>query len=52
MPNKNLKFEAGALQISGITIGKGSRIGAGSVVVAPVKAGETVFGNPAQSVKN
>jgi acetyltransferase-like isoleucine patch superfamily enzyme len=37
--------------ISGVTIGKGARVGAGSVVIAPVKAGDTVFGNPAQKVK-
>jgi len=37
--------------VSGIAIGKGARIGAGSVVIAPVKAGATVFGNPAQAVK-
>jgi sugar O-acyltransferase (sialic acid O-acetyltransferase NeuD family) len=41
---------SGVVVISGITIGKGSRIGAGSVVVAPVKPGETVFGNPAEKV--
>jgi len=43
---------AGVTIVSGITIGKGARVGAGSVVVAPVKAGETVFGNPAQPIKN
>ncbi|HLZ15600.1 MAG TPA: NeuD/PglB/VioB family sugar acetyltransferase [Cyclobacteriaceae bacterium] len=42
---------SGVTVISGITIGKGARIGAGSVVIAPVKAGVTVFGNPAQPVK-
>jgi sugar O-acyltransferase (sialic acid O-acetyltransferase NeuD family) len=42
---------SGVTIISGITIGKGARIGAGSVVIAPVNAGETVFGNPAQKVK-
>jgi serine acetyltransferase len=36
--------------VSGVTIGKGARVGAGSVVIAPVKAGETVFGNPATKV--
>lgn len=41
---------SGAVIVSGITIGKGARVGAGSVVVGPVKAGETVFGNPAQKV--
>jgi sugar O-acyltransferase (sialic acid O-acetyltransferase NeuD family) len=42
---------SGVTIISGITVGKGARIGAGSVVIAPVKAGATVFGNPAQPVK-
>lgn len=41
---------SGVVIVSGITIGKGARVGAGSVVVGPVKAGETVFGNPAQKV--
>jgi sugar O-acyltransferase (sialic acid O-acetyltransferase NeuD family) len=41
---------SGVIIVSGITIGKGARVGAGSVVVAPVKANETVFGNPAQKV--
>lgn len=43
---------SGVTIISGITIGKGARIGVGSVVVAPVKPGETVFGNPAQKIKD
>ncbi|MFN8335654.1 MAG: NeuD/PglB/VioB family sugar acetyltransferase [Cyclobacteriaceae bacterium] len=42
---------SGVTVVSGITIRKGARVGAGSVVIAPVKAGETVFGNPAQPVK-
>ena len=42
---------AGSVIVSGITIGKGARVGAGSVVVSPVKAGATVFGNPALGVK-
>lgn len=42
---------SGVIIISGVTVGKGARIGAGSVVIAPVKAGETVFGNPATTVK-
>lgn len=41
---------SGVTIVGGITVGKGARVGAGSVVVAPVKAGETVFGNPAQKV--
>jgi sugar O-acyltransferase (sialic acid O-acetyltransferase NeuD family) len=43
---------SGVTIVGGLTIGKGARIGAGSVVVGPVKAGETVFGNPAQKVKS
>jgi sugar O-acyltransferase (sialic acid O-acetyltransferase NeuD family) len=42
---------SGVTIVSGVTIGKGARVGAGSVVIGPVKAGETVFGNPAQTVK-
>lgn len=42
---------AGSIIVSGITINKGARIGAGSVVIADVKNGDTVFGNPAKSVK-
>jgi sugar O-acyltransferase (sialic acid O-acetyltransferase NeuD family) len=41
---------SGVVIVSGLTIGKGARIGAGSVVIAPVKAGVTVFGNPAEKV--
>jgi sugar O-acyltransferase (sialic acid O-acetyltransferase NeuD family) len=41
---------SGVTVVGGITVGKGARVGAGSVVIAPVKAGETVFGNPAQKV--
>ena len=43
---------SGVTIVGGITIAKGARVGAGSVVVAPVQAGETVFGNPAQKVKS
>ena len=43
---------SGVIIISGITIGKGARVGAGSVVISPVKAGDTVFGNPAQKVSS
>lgn len=43
---------SGVTIVSGITIGKGARVGAGSVVIAPVKPGETVFGNPAQKVNS
>ena len=41
---------SGVIVVSGVTIGKGARVGAGSVVIGPVKAGETVFGNPATKV--
>jgi sugar O-acyltransferase (sialic acid O-acetyltransferase NeuD family) len=41
---------SGVIIVSGVTIGKGARVGAGSVVIGPVKAGETVFGNPATKV--
>ena len=43
---------SGVTIVAGITIGKGARVGAGSVVVGPVKAGETVFGNPAQKINS
>lgn len=43
---------SGVTIIAGVTIGAGSRIGAGSVVIGHVKAGETIFGNPAQPVKS
>lgn len=55
-PSVTIEDEAfigsGATIVSGITIGKGARIGAGSIVIAPVKANETVFGNPAQPIKS
>ncbi len=43
---------SGVTIVSGVTIGRGARIGAGSVVITQVKAGETVFGNPAQPIKS
>jgi len=43
---------AGVTIVGGISIGKGARIGAGSVVIGPVKAGEILFGNPAQQIKS
>lgn len=43
---------AGVTIVSGVIIEKGARIGVGSVVVRPVKAGETLFGNPAQKVNS
>lgn len=47
---KNAFIGSGVTIVSGVTIGEGARIGAGSVVVRDVKAGTTVFGNPAQEV--
>lgn len=41
----------GAIVVSGVTLEKGARVGAGSVVISTVKAGTTVFGNPAHPVK-
>lgn len=49
---KGVFIGSGVTIISGITIGKNARIGAGSVVMASVKAGQTVFGVPAVEVKN
>ncbi len=43
---------SGVTIVAGVKIGKGARVGAGSVVIADVKSGETVFGNPAQPIKN
>lgn len=42
---------SGVTVVSGVTIGKNARVGAGSVVIADVKDNETVFGNPAASIK-
>ena len=42
---------SGVTIVSGVSIGKNARVGAGSVVIADVKAKETVFGNPAQPIK-
>jgi acetyltransferase-like isoleucine patch superfamily enzyme len=33
--------------VSGVTIGRNARVGAGSVVIENVKNNATVFGNPA-----
>jgi sugar O-acyltransferase (sialic acid O-acetyltransferase NeuD family) len=42
---------AGSTIIPGIKIGEGGRVGAGSVVIANVGKNETVFGNPAKTIK-
>ncbi len=42
---------SGTVIVSGVKIGKSARVGAGSVVVGDVGAKETVFGNPAVSIK-
>lgn len=42
---------SGVAIVSGVTIGKNARIGAGSVVIKSVGDGDTVFGNPAETVK-
>lgn len=42
---------SGVTVVAGVKIGKKANIGAGSVVIRDVKDGETVFGNPAESVK-
>jgi len=38
---------SGATLVAGVEIGANARVGAGSVVIRSLKAGETVFGNPA-----
>lgn len=43
---------SGVTIVSGVAIGKNARVGAGSVVIQSVGDGETVFGNPAQTVKS
>lgn len=42
---------SGVTVVSGVTIKEGARVGAGSVVISDVKKNETVFGNPAKSIK-
>jgi len=36
--------------ISGIKIGQGARIGAGSIVIKNIKSKATVYGNPAKPI--
>lgn len=47
----HVRIGAGAVILPGITLGRGSRIGAGSVVTKDVPAGELVVGNPAKIVR-
>ena len=55
--NSNVELSEGAFIgsgstiVSGVKIGKNARVGAGSVVIADVPKGATVFGNPAQEIK-
>ena len=42
---------SGVTVVSGVKIGKNARVGAGSVVIADIPDNDTVFGNPAASVK-
>jgi len=37
--------------IASLTVGKNARVGAGSVVIRNVEKGKTVFGNPAEEMK-
>ena len=46
----NVFIGSGVTIVPGIKIGKNARVGAGSVVIANVADGETVFGNPAAKV--
>jgi sugar O-acyltransferase (sialic acid O-acetyltransferase NeuD family) len=41
---------SGVTIVPGLEVGKNARIGAGSVVIEPIKAGATVFGNPAKTI--
>ncbi len=43
---------SGSIIVAGVTLEKGARIGAGSIVISTVKAGTTVFGNPAHPIKS
>jgi len=43
---------SGVTIVSGVKIGKGARVGAGSVVISDIAKGATIFGNPAQVIKN
>jgi len=45
---EDVSIGSGATILCGITIGKGARIGAGSVVTRDVPAGQVWIGNPAR----
>lgn len=49
---KEVFIGSGATIVSGVNIGTGARIGAGSVVIGDIKAGDTVFGNPATAIES
>ena len=44
----DVRIGIGAIILKGVTIGRGARIGAGSVVARDVAPGVEVFGNPAR----
>lgn len=49
---KEVFIGSGVTIVSGVNIGTGARIGAGSVVIGDIKAGDTVFGNPATAIES
>lgn len=48
----NVSIGANCTILPGVTLGKGCKIGAGSVVTKSVPSGETWFGNPARKYEN
>jgi acetyltransferase-like isoleucine patch superfamily enzyme len=49
--NDHVSIGAGSVILPGVTLGKGCRIGAGSVVTKDVPEGETWVGNPARKLE-